>query len=68
LTVSSIYDSYVTDSDCAEDRWITTFYEDGSVETVERPGYAESVRQKEWDAWGGGPPIPEVTSTTQATT
>jgi hypothetical protein len=62
LTVSSAYDSYVTDSDCAEDRWITTFYEDGSVETVERPGYAKSVRQKEWDAWGGGPPIPEVTS------
>ncbi|MFJ6095229.1 hypothetical protein [Williamsia muralis] len=45
-----------------EDRWITTFYEDGSVETVERPGYAESLRRKEWDAWGGGPPIPEVTS------
>lgn len=45
-----------------EDRWITTFYEDGSVATVERPGYAESLRQKEWDAWGGGPPIPEVTS------
>lgn len=53
----------VSDVDISDiERWDTTFHADGSVESVERPGYADAVRQRQWDAWGGGPPLPEVSS------
>jgi hypothetical protein len=43
-------------------RWETTFHADGSVESVQRPGYDDAVRQRQWEAWGGGPPLPQVNS------
>lgn len=53
----------VADVDISDiELWDTTFHADGSVESVERPGYADAVRQRQWDAWGGGPPLPEVNS------
>ena len=51
----------VADVDTSDiERWDITFHADGSVESVQRPGYPDAVRQRQWDAWGGGPPLPEV--------
>ncbi|WP_229704920.1 hypothetical protein [Williamsia phyllosphaerae] len=53
----------VADVDISDiERWDTIFHADGSVESVQRAGYADAVRQRQWDAWGGGPPLPEVNS------